>query len=176
MEMAPGYKNIQFQSVNGTPSYWSLSVYISTEMGEQLKRGACPIYREYQVKRYSYSSYDQSFYDELVFDISSKDQPGLLNSRITQSYPSYTNSFIANDLHDMEKIYSSNADGGTVFKKGYTFIGDTIINGKSYNDIFELSIPKGPTAKSGEIKEVYISFGYGLLAFRRTNGLVWFLK
>jgi hypothetical protein len=176
MEMPPGYKNIEFQSVNGQIAKWSLNSYNSWEMGEQLKGGACPVYREYQVKSYYYSSYDQSVYDDVSFRLSSKDQPGILSTSISQSYPAYSYGQIETDLHETEKVYGSSIESSSAFEKGYVFIGDTVINGKSYKDIYELSIKKYPTARTTEIKDLYISFSRGLLAYRKTNGLVWFLK
>lgn len=176
MEMPPGYKNIEFQSVNGQVAKWSLNSYNSYETGEQLKSGACPVYREYQVKSYYYSSYDLSVYDDISFRLSSKDQPGILSTSISQSYPSYSYGQIETDLHEMDKKYNSSIESSSAFEKGYVFIGDTVINGKSYNDIFELSIKKYPAARTTEIRDVYISFSKGLLAFRKNNGVAWFLK
>ncbi len=169
-----GYQQVSFKSSNGQIISFNSYVNFDNYQREQLKQGACPVYREYIEKNYNYSSYGQSGNDyiDIDFSLSSKNQPGILHTEVNQTY--YFS--IDTDLHDLGLVKSSSMTGSNGLQKGYIFVGDTTINGKSYSDIYHLPINKAATSLSTEIKDLYISFSKGLVGIKKVNGISWVLQ
>jgi hypothetical protein len=169
-----GYQQVSFKSSNGQIINFDFYVNFDTNQGELLKQGACPIYREFIEKNYNYSSYGQYGSDDIDIDfsVSSKNQPGILQTEVNQNF------FFSldTDLHDLGLVKSSSMTGSNGPQKGYFFIGDTTLNGKSYSDVYHLPINKLPTSLSTEIKDIYISFSKGLVGFTKVNGISWVLE
>jgi len=66
--------------------------------------------------------------------------------------------------------YSSNID------KGYLFYGDSVINGKSYSDLFIMNLPYNEEVKPLTITQFIISKRKGLVAYKTKNGADWYLE
>lgn len=169
-----GYQQVSFKSSNGQIISFDIYVNFNNYQREQLKQGACPVYREYMEKNYDYSSYGQSGNDymDIDFSVSSKNQPGILHTEVDQNY--YFS--LDTDLHDLGYVINSSFYGSIFPQNGYVFIGDTTINGKTYSDIYHLPITKLPTSLSSEIKDIYISFSKGLVGLKKVNGVSWVLE
>ncbi len=167
-----GYQQVTFKSSNGQIIDFDVYVNFNTYQGEQLKQGACPVYREYMEKNYDYSGLSGFDYFDIDFSVSSKNQPGILLTEVRQNYFFKLDA----DLHNLSLVINSSLNSSNIPNNGYVFIGDTIVNGKSYSDVYHLSINKPPTSLSGEFKDIYISFSKGLVGLRKVNGISFVLE
>jgi hypothetical protein len=60
--------------------------------------------------------------------------------------------------------------------KGFQLIGDTTINAKNYNDIYEMVIQLPEDVKPLEISKIYLSKKKGLIAYQTFNKINWYLN
>lgn len=170
------YKEIFFKSTQGQSLSYSATYSNNNEQGELLKNGACPIYRMYEMKEIRYSCYKSNYDESFTLNVSSEYQPGNLVLRVNQYNPSYSNGNITVDLHNPNLVIEGSFSNAQAITSGFVQIADTTINGKKYTDLYVLRIDKLPTALSSEIKDFYLSFSKGIVAFRRVNNVVWMLE
>jgi hypothetical protein len=169
-----GDSTIIVRSDNGLSDFLSYSSTGLIDDVNMISGGECPKYQGNERYSSAYSSLIAGTY--WTFIVSNYDGSNEFYTSIQRFGGDYSECDFTLDLDNMNTVkkflYSPYA-----FKQnsGFAFVGDTVINGTNYSDIYRMDIQLPPGTKPLDIKQIILSKKKGLVCYQTYNNVKWYL-